>query len=195
MPLNAIKHVEIDEILALKDIGPMLVRLVQTAAVKEVTHPVSEEMELEVKIAKQVNALESGILKWGKPSIYACPECHGVLLQRDEGNSIRFRCHTGHAYSVDSLLAEFSIKTEETLWSAIRALEEDVLLMKGLAQHSSAHHNGVDSESWLKKAQEFQERVSLVRQALLRAERVDGNEEGQTTNGKSEATLNLTDAP
>jgi two-component system chemotaxis response regulator CheB len=166
MPLNAIKHVEIDHILALKDIGPMLVHLLDTPVKKEVTAPVSDELELEVKIAKEINALESGMLKWGEPSIYACPECHGVLLQRNEENSIRFRCHTGHAYSSDSLLAEFNIKTEESLWSAIRALEEDVLLMKAMANHSAAHHNGADSASWLRKAEEVQERVNLVRKAL-----------------------------
>ncbi|HKV80660.1 MAG TPA: chemotaxis protein CheB [Candidatus Sulfotelmatobacter sp.] len=179
MPLNAIKHVEIDHILPAKDIGPMLVRLVESPAGEEVKRPVSEELEIEVKIAKDEKALESGILKWGKPSIYTCPECHGVLLQRDEGQSIRYRCHTGHAYSAESLLAEFSIRTEESLWSAIRALEEDVLFMRGLAKHSSEHHNGANSESWLKKAAELQDRVNLVRNALMRRQTRGLNEKAQ----------------
>jgi two-component system, chemotaxis family, protein-glutamate methylesterase/glutaminase len=188
MPLNAIKHVEIDQILPVKDIGPTLEQLVDMPAEKEERHPVSDEMELEVKIAKEVKALEIGILNWGKPSIYACPECHGVLLQKDEGTSIRFRCHTGHAYSADSLLAEFSIKTEESLWSAIRALEEDVLLMRGLAQHSAAHHNGMDSEAWLKKADEVQNRVTLVRKALASREPHRLSETGHTIEDPSGAT-------
>jgi two-component system chemotaxis response regulator CheB len=136
-------------------------------------------MELEVKVAKGEKALENGILKWGNPSVYTFPECHGVLLQRNEGSSIRFRCHTGHAYSKDSLLAEFSIKTEETLWSAIRVLEEGALFMKGLAQHSAEHHNGANSESWLQKAEEIQDRVNLVRQALARGERGKSSRKGQ----------------
>lgn len=170
MPLNAIKHVEIDQILAVKDIGPTLVRLIDTPGGKEDKHPVSDEMELEIKIAKGEKALENGILTWGNPSVYTCPECHGVLLQRNEGDAVRFRCHTGHAYSADSLLAEFKIRTEETLWNAIRALEEHVLFMRGLAQHSVEHHTGVNSESWLKKAAEVQDRVNLVRSALARGE-------------------------
>jgi two-component system chemotaxis response regulator CheB len=143
---------------------------VNTPAGEEVKHPMAEEMEIEVKIAKEEHALESGILKWGTPSIYACPECHGVLLQLHEGSRTRFRCHTGHAYSVDSLLAEFTIKTEESLWSAIRALEENVILLKGLAGHVAGHHTHPESithsESLLKKADEAQERANLVRQAL-----------------------------
>lgn len=170
MPLNAIKYVEIDRILAAKDIGPMLVEMVESPAGEEARHPVSEEMQLEVKIAKEGNALKGGILKWGKPSIYTCPECHGVLLQRNEGESIRYRCHTGHAYSTESLLAEFSIKTEETLWSAIRILEEGALFMRGLAKHSAEHHDGTNSESWMKRADETQDRVNLVRKALGRSD-------------------------
>ncbi|MBV9183942.1 MAG: chemotaxis protein CheB [Acidobacteria bacterium] len=179
MPLNAIKYVEVDHILGIKDVAPMLVHLTDTPAAEEVKRPVPEELEIEVKIAKEGGSLESGILTWGEPSIYACPECHGVLLQRLEEKRIRFRCHTGHAFSVDSLLAEFQMKTEESLWSAIRALEEDALFMKGLAQHSAEHHNGVDSQSWLKKAQELEDRVKLVRQALARSVRPLVSKEGQ----------------
>ena len=102
-----------------------------------------------------------------------------MLLQRNEGKVIRFRCHTGHGYSADSLLSEFKIKTEETLWSAIRALEEDALFMRALARHSAEHHNGANSESWLKKADEVLERVTLVRKALARDERDMSRKKGQ----------------
>ena len=167
MPLNAIKHVEVDHITPLKDIAPLLVRQTETPAAEEGVRPVSEEMETEVKIAREDNALESGIMKWGEPSVYACPECHGVLLQLKEGGNLRFRCHTGHAYSVDSLLAEYGEKTEESLWSAIRAIEEGVLLMRDLAKHFGERHNDEDAEALLKKADESQERANLVRRAVM----------------------------
>lgn len=167
MPLNAIKHVEVDHIVPLKDIAPLLVRLAETRAAEEGGRPVSEEMEIEVKIAREDGALESGIMKWGEPSVYACPECHGVLLQLKEGGNVRFRCHTGHAYSVDSLLAEFTEKTEESLWSAIRAIEEGVLLMRDLAKHFGERHNGDAADALLTKADEAQNRADLVRRAVM----------------------------
>ena len=170
MPLSVIRHVEVDYITPLKEIAPLLVRLTSetTTADEEGAYPVSEEMETEVKIAREDNALDSGIVSWGEPSLYACPECHGVLLQLKEGNGVRFRCHTGHAYSVDTLLAEFSEKTEDSLWSAIRALEENVLLLRHLATHfdGGGEHNGY-AEELLKKAQDAQDRASLVRQAVM----------------------------
>jgi two-component system chemotaxis response regulator CheB len=167
MPLNAIKHVEVDHIVPLKEIAPLLVRLTEAPAVEEGVRPVSEEMETEVKIAREENALDSGIMKWGEPSVYACPECHGTLLQFKEGGNVRFRCHTGHAYSVDSLLAEYTEKTEDSLWNAIRAIEEGVLLMRELAKHFGEQHKGTDAEALLTKADESQQRADLVRRAVM----------------------------
>jgi len=37
---------------------------------------------------------------------------------------MRFRCHTGHAYTADVLMAEQTKKVEETLWIALRMFEE-----------------------------------------------------------------------
>jgi two-component system chemotaxis response regulator CheB len=167
MPLSAIKHVEVDHIVPLKEIAPLLVRLTEAPAVEEGVRPVSEKIETEVKIARENNALESGIMKWGEPSVYACPECHGTLLQLKEGGNMRFRCHTGHAYSVDSLLTEFTEKTEDSLWNAIRAIEEGVLLMRELAKHFGEQHKGTDAEALLTKADESQQRADLVRRAVM----------------------------
>jgi hypothetical protein len=71
------------------------------------------------------------------------------------------------------MLAEFGTTTEEALWSAIRAMEENILFVKSLARHSTNKHHGVNTASWLKKACEVQARVDLVRKALPRG--VNGN--------------------
>ena len=109
-------------------------------------------MDLEVKIAKEDNGLKSGITEWGDPSVYACPECHGVLLQFKEGSNLRFRCHTGHAYSLETLLSEFHDQTEETLWSVLRSLEESILLMRYMASHLTKHQQAGASTLLLKRS-------------------------------------------
>jgi two-component system chemotaxis response regulator CheB len=172
MPLNAIKHVEVEHIVRLKEIAPLLARLADEPAAEEGAYPVSDKLETEVRIAREENAAASGILKWGEPSVYACPECHGVLLQLKEGGDLRFRCHTGHAYSVDSLLAEFTEKTEDSLWNAIRSLEEGVILLRNLAEHFNAHDHGADAEALLTKARESQLRADLVRRAVMNHEKL-----------------------
>ena len=76
-----------------------------------------KEVEIEVNIAKDQKALDAGVLQLGEPSNYTCPECHGVLLQMKEGTMFRFRCHTGHAYSMESLLTDITEKMDDALWN------------------------------------------------------------------------------
>ena len=80
---------------------------------------------------------------------------------------MRFRCHTGHAYSVESLLAEMSEAVEETLWSSIRSLEENVLLLRHIAEHMREGKNGDGAEQFLKRAEDAQRQAALVRQAVM----------------------------
>ena len=47
-----------------------------------------------------------------------------------EDKLFRFRCHTGHAYSVKSLLTDITEKMDDALWNSIRAFEEGELFMR-----------------------------------------------------------------
>lgn len=170
MPASAMRQVKVDHCLSVAGIAPLLVHLTSTQADEEGAYEVPEEMDIEVRIAKEDTALKAGVLKLGEPSNYACPECHGVLLQMKDTDPIRFRCHTGHAYSVDSLLAEITEKVEDSLWNAIRSIEESVLLLSHLAEHISEGSNGNTAEQFAKKALEAQRRGDLVRQAVMNQE-------------------------
>jgi two-component system chemotaxis response regulator CheB len=90
-------------------------------------------IDVEVKIAKEENPRDAGLERLAEPSRYACPDCHGVLLEIEEGTRIRFRCHTRHAYSVDSLLAAMGEGIDRAMAATQRALEESSLLMKRVA--------------------------------------------------------------
>jgi two-component system chemotaxis response regulator CheB len=123
MPQNALESVNVDYVMPLAGIAPLLVRLTARPA-EDARYQVPRGLEVEVKIAKQEDPLQAGVTDIGEPSSFACPECHGVLLQIKEGGRIRFRCHTGHAYSAESLLAEIREQIEVQLWNAIRAMRK-----------------------------------------------------------------------
>ena len=142
-----------------------------------------KRMETEVKIAQEDNAREAGIIQWGEPSLYACPECHGVLVQLKEGTNLRFRCHTGHAYAREALLAEYGERTEEALWNAIRSMEETVLLLRGMAAQAAEHGHGQAAAALEQKARETQRRADLVRQAVMPHE-TRGNGQGAQSGEK-----------
>jgi two-component system chemotaxis response regulator CheB len=167
MPASAMQQVKVDYCLSIEEIAPLLVRLTSTQAEEEGAYEVPEELDIEVRIAKEDTAIDAGVLKLGEPSNYACPECHGVLLQLKDAGRLRFRCHTGHAYSVDSLLAEITENVEDSLWNAIRSMEESALLMKHLAEHLRGGDNGNTAEQFARKAQEAQRRADLVRRAVI----------------------------
>jgi two-component system chemotaxis response regulator CheB len=145
----------------------LLAELARTPVKEKGGPPVSKRMETEVKIAQEDNALEAGILDWGEPSLYACPECHGVLLQLKEGAGVRFRCHTGHAYTLEALLADYTERTEESLWNTIRSLEETVLLLRRMAAQVAEHGQGQATTALEQQAREAQQRADWVRQALM----------------------------
>jgi two-component system chemotaxis response regulator CheB len=172
MPASAMRQVRVDHCVSVEEIAPLLISLTTATLEEKGEYEVPKELEIEVKIAKEQTALDAGVLKLGEPSNFACPECHGVLLQLREEKRIRFRCHTGHAYSVDSLLAEITEGVEDSLWNAIRSVEESVLLLRHMAEHLGDGENGHTADEFLTRAQEAQRRADLVRRAVMTQEQV-----------------------
>jgi len=112
---------------------------------------------------------------------YACPDCHGVLSQLKEGNIIRYRCHTGHAFSADTLLSKLSASIENSIWNAIRGLEETMFLLNSIGDHYGSLNQPKKSGLYFKKAKEVELRCQHLRQALLNndtltKENIEGNE-------------------
>lgn len=101
MPLNALKHVPVDHTLPAAQIGPLLATL-SSEIVKEIQYCNSEEnikTEMELHIALQDENRERPFFYPDNPSPFSCPECNGVLSALKDADMIRYRCHTGHAYS------------------------------------------------------------------------------------------------
>ena len=88
-------------------------------------------------------------------------------MQLKENGPLRFRCHTGHAYSLESLLAEFTERAEDTLWNAIRALEETEMLLMRMARCVADHHHPEMAATLKTKAEEWKHRATLVREAVM----------------------------
>lgn len=70
----------------------------------------------------------------GTPSVFACPECHGVLWEVKNGDLVKFRCRVGHTYGTESLREELSEGSEAALWAAMRALEEKAAMQRRVAE-------------------------------------------------------------
>lgn len=170
MPRSAIRYVEVDEVAPLAALAPLLARLAgEPSPLVEVAGETSRQMEIETRIAVEENALKAGVLDLGPFTPYTCPECHGVLVSLQEGGVPRFRCHTGHAYSLDSLLSAVTTSMEDTLWGAVRAMEEGILLLEHVGRHARENTpGGAGAEAFEQKARVAAEVAEMVREAAMR---------------------------
>jgi two-component system chemotaxis response regulator CheB len=167
MPDSAIKYVGADHVVRLAEMGALLHRLSREPAAPG-EKPVSKELEVENTITKEGRGLQAGVMALGPITPYTCPECHGVLVQLTEGGVPRFRCHTGHAYSINNLLAEVTEYVEDALWNAIRALEESSMLLNQLGDHYvNVSHDRTAAKLFYEKALDTEARADLVRKATM----------------------------
>jgi two-component system chemotaxis response regulator CheB len=80
---------------------------------------------------------------------------------------VRYRCHVGHGFSAESLLSGSDEKLEETLWSALRAIEELIELRNRMLERAKGQHLDVLSSSLEREIAELQERAATLRAVLL----------------------------
>jgi len=168
MPQSAINHVRVDHVVPLQAVAPLLARVVSMSP-NQGGAVVSDRINIEMKIAKEENAIEAGVEQLGQPSSYACPECHGVLLQIEEEGRVRFRCHTGHAYSADSLLAGINEAIEDALWNTVRAIDEGARYIRHLADHLQPQDRA-RAERFALEASQANSQSEAVRQLVTRRE-------------------------
>ncbi len=73
MPKAAMKAVAVDHCVPIVEMGALLVNLVNKAIPVQEVNQVSEQMDIEVGIAREDNGLDMGIMKLGEFSPYTCP--------------------------------------------------------------------------------------------------------------------------
>jgi two-component system chemotaxis response regulator CheB len=171
MPRSALANVQVDHRLPVSEIPPLLVTLTEETIMDESRAPVSKDLEIETKIALGADAADLDVKQLGKISEFTCPDCHGSLIQLTNGNLQRFRCHTGHSFGSASLIAELTDSVEQSLWTAIRAVEERIRLLKHLAQHASDLEQTETISTLRRELEENERRADLLRQAAM----LDGN--------------------
>jgi two-component system, chemotaxis family, protein-glutamate methylesterase/glutaminase len=106
---------------------------------------------------------------------YTCPECGGVLTELADG--MTYRCHVGHAYSADSLLAHGHETIEAGLWRAIRIINEQAKLLRALGAKMTAQRNPRSADRFIARATEAEQSVEILRHILLSSTVLDLSED------------------
>jgi|SRR5262245_7095575 len=166
MPQSAVENVPVDYCLPLSGIPPLLAQLARTPAPDEEDYPAPEELRIETAITLAESGYMESVDKLGEPSIYTCPECNGVLWEMRDGELLRFRCHVGHAFSVESLMADQSEALEGALWVSLRALEEKAALCHRLVQQSRRRDQTLAASRFEKTARDLERHGEIIRGVL-----------------------------
>ena len=161
MPQNALNNAKIDHCLPLTALGPFLASLVRRPIPKRIAVP--EDVALEAKIAERVLSDVGAVNSLGAQVPFNCPNCGGVLWEMKKGRQLRYRCHTGHAFTASVLMAEQSKKIEETLWIALRMFEERRNLLATMTDPASRGF----TQSAAERLKESQIHIERIRTMLL----------------------------
>lgn len=140
MPLLAQKTVDPDFTLQLEDIGPLLNRILDDPFPPEKKVP--EVLRREVGILTHLGRRMDGEGDKEKDYNLSCPSCGGPLEEmKDEANT-HYYCRIGHSFNMQSLDEGQKHQLEETLWVALRVLDERLALLKKMI--SDYERKGLD---------------------------------------------------
>jgi two-component system chemotaxis response regulator CheB len=180
MPMSVMQSIKVNYSVPLRDIASLLDELSRETADEEGRYPVPENVEIETRIAQQeieADELIASVEKIGKISKLTCPDCHGALWEISDEDILRFRCHVGHAFSAESLGNGQGEMLETALWSAVRALEEQMMLSKRIVERARRSNHTRAMMIFEKRVREAEAHSSAIRQVLLSGEKGDIAEE------------------
>jgi two-component system chemotaxis response regulator CheB len=176
MPSSAIEHTKVDFVRRVPEIAPALVELVSREAVRlegaggqlvtELQDWITVENRLFTEIADMAEMDQIGARV-----PLTCPECGGALWEIRNARPLRYRCHTGHAFTGKMLAALQGGEVEEAMWAAVRALHEQEQLYRQLYQKTPVARKGAHDKSdprneYLLKADQAREQAELLRDLI-----------------------------
>jgi two-component system chemotaxis response regulator CheB len=104
--------------------------------------------------------------KAGMPSVFTCPDCGGTLWETDDEGLLRFRCRTGHSYTTNSMLSLQRDSVEQSLWMAIRVLEERADLLRRIARRAQERGDTRTADRLSRQEQNTRSEQAQIQRAL-----------------------------
>lgn len=160
MPASAMRFVDVDRVAKSEDLARVLQELIREPITThaEVSMATRHEQALSTDGRDAMRMLD----EIGSRSELSCPECGGVLWEIDGSRPKRFRCHTGHAYSITALDQSQASHADEALWSALRAMHERHRLLHMMLELHDTDDPNV--EVWKAEERRVRQRIETLRE-------------------------------
>lgn len=162
MPEAAEAALERPELLPGEEIADRLTELLDEPVEKAFEPPADLLVERDIALGRSLQIETEDQL--GKRSNITCPECSGPLWEMQDPQLARFRCHTGHAYSLQSLGSAQVNEIEQSLWTAMRALRERASTLRRLAKRA---RDPEGRRQWEERADEADGSADKIAEGLV----------------------------
>lgn len=165
MPLSIINNMEADHVVTLDEIGSLIATIAKQKKGRK--KPVPQDVILESQIAERTAVSIDTIEKIADTSVFACPDCGGNLWEMKDDIIKRYRCHIGHAYTEKDLVVKQAEIASNTLWVALRMMEERKHLLKKLKIENAKKGYKLLSTNNAEKHNEMEHHINKLKEILF----------------------------
>lgn len=163
MPLSVLEEINVDYCIPLSKMSGTISRIIATR--EDVDNLVPADIIKEVKISEDGIGSIDDLQQLGSCTFYCCPDCGGVLFELNNDSHLRYRCHTGHTFSVTDLLSKQNKSIESSMWVTLRAMEERKNLLAQLAEKNQGSKKA--PLDYHEKIDDLQHHVDTLKTVLL----------------------------
>lgn len=166
MPRSVLNKIAVDYQASIDEIPAIVKELINKPLPPEKAVPA--ELQIEADITEKMMSDINQLKKIADQSDFICPDCGGGLWGIKNDPMHRYRCHTGHVYT-EKLLQELQDENiEESIWVAIRILEEKLNLLLLMARRESEVGEIEIAASHQKRVNEMTKHISRLKAFLVR---------------------------
>lgn len=168
MPLHALANVEVDYNIPVSRMGSVIIQLMNDKGNSgKLTQPGNLKAEVEIaekgvlddtRVTENMSAKETGM-------VLTCPECNGPLIEINDDKILRFRCITGHQYTVENFLVQQKEAFEAALFAALRILQERANMLERM--YKEGNNEGKTAKDLKRRAEESRKHATAIREIIL----------------------------
>ncbi|HEU4470631.1 MAG TPA: chemotaxis protein CheB [Flavisolibacter sp.] len=164
LPLSVLNAMEVGHCIPLGEMANAIDMILAKPEEPQNQPPpdLSAEVDLYERIGTDIRAQK----QIGEYTPYTCPECGGVLFRHDQDSILKFKCHTGHSYTVRDLLKEQSSELEASIWVAVRSLEQRKDLLLSLGEKYARSGINQFADDYHQKAEKLEQHIRHLKAIL-----------------------------
>jgi two-component system chemotaxis response regulator CheB len=171
MPQATLNRVPTDRCVSLSAMGDILEAHISAAIPRgEPPGDIREEAILAEQVASHIDHMRDIS---DRHTYYTCPDCGGGLWEIRNGKIVRYRCHIGHTFTESDLLDSQAQKIEDTLWIALRMMEERRHLLLNMAGKDEKRGYQVLAGQHEERAREVALHIERLKEFLFANQKTD----------------------